>query len=176
MDIRDYIRSVYDFPVKGVHFRDVTPLLENPLIFRHTIDLLVEKTKVFGKIDKIAAPEARGFIFCTPLALALNAGFVPIRKPGKLPYQTISESFSLEYGTDMLQMHVDAVKPGERVLLFDDLLATGGTMQACKNLVEKCGGEIAGIAFVLELLSFEGRKKLNLMNNGPNVVSLVQYE
>ena len=126
----------------------------------------------FGPIDKVAAPEARGFIFGTPLALALGAGFVPIRKPGKLPHTTISEEYALEYGTNELQMHNDAIKPGERVLLFDDLLATGGTVNACQTLLEKCGATVVAIAFTIELLGLQGRDILG----HPNVVSLIQYE
>lgn len=172
LNIADYIRSVYDFPHEGIHFRDITTLLEDAAAFKQSVKMFAESVKKFGPITKIAAPEARGFVFATPLAVELGTGFIPIRKPGKLPYKTVSQSFDLEYGSDMLQIHEGAIKPGERVLLVDDLLATGGTMRACKDLVESQGATVVAIAFLLELTSLEGRKKLDF----DNVISLVQYE
>lgn len=172
INIADYIRSVYDFPVEGIHFRDITPLLDDAEAFHQTVKMLADAVREFGPITKVAAPEARGFVFATPMAIELGTGFVPIRKPGKLPYKTVSQSFDLEYGTDMLQIHEDAIKPGDRVLLIDDLLATGGTMQACKQLMESRGGIVTAIAFVLELVPLEGRKKLDF----ENVISLIRYD
>lgn len=161
INLSDSIRSVFDFPIQGVHFRDITPLLENPTAFREAVRQFVEAVKDWGRIDCIAAPEARGFIFAAPVAIELGAGLVPIRKPGKLPFKTVSLSYELEYGQNTIQMHVDAVKPGNRVLLIDDLLATGGTMDACRELIENQGGEIAGAVFLIELLELKGREKIS---------------
>jgi len=169
--LEDYIRSVFDFPIPGIHFRDITPLLENAQAFQQAVNQLDDTVKGWGKIDQIAAPEARGFIFAAPLAYSLGAGLITIRKPGKLPYKTVSLSYELEYGTNVIQMHEDSVKPGSRVLLVDDLLATGGTIEACRQLVAKQGGTVLGAAFVLELADLKGREKLQL----DNIVSLVSY-
>ena len=173
MELTDYIRSVFDFPVPGVHFRDITPMLETPAAFQEAVRLMVESAKDFGKIDCVVAPEARGFIFAVPIAMQLKAGFVPVRKPGKLPYKTVSISYSLEYGENTIQMHEDAIKPGSQVLLLDDLLATGGTMDACRQLVENQGGKVAGILFLIELLDLKGREKLNVPPE--RVKTVIQY-
>ncbi len=170
VEVRDWIRDIPDFPKPGVLFKDITPLLSNPHAFRRAIDLLEEQFRDRG-IDVIAAAEARGFIFGAPLALRMNAGFVPIRKPGKLPYATIAQEYLLEYGADKLEIHSDALAAGHRVLLLDDVLATGGTMRACCDLVQSTGAELVGCAFVLELSFLGGRAKLEPMD----VFSLVTY-
>ena len=160
MDLREYIRDIPDFPNPGILFKDITPLLSSPAAFQHAIDMMVKSFENI-QIDAIAAAEARGFLFAAPLALALEKPLIPLRKPGKLPFQTISSRYSLEYGNAELHMHVDAIKVGSRVLLVDDVLATGGTMKAGCSLVEKAGGKVAGCAFLLELDFLEGRKKLD---------------
>ena len=159
LDLHDYIRDIADFPKPGILFKDITPLLAEPRAFRQVIDQLAEHFSGRG-IDTIAAAEARGFLFGTPLALALNLAFVPIRKPGKLPYKKIWQEYQLEYGTDRLEMHDDALGPGRRVLLLDDVLATGGTIRACRDLVAKTGAEVVACAFVIELGFLGGRKGL----------------
>lgn len=167
---RDWIREIPDFPKPGIVFKDITPMLGNSRVFRAVIDRLAEAF-VGRSIDTVAAAEARGFIFGAPLALALGAGFVPIRKPGKLPYATLALEYKLEYGTDRLEMHNDAIGPGRRVLLLDDVLATGGTMRACRDLVQQAGAEVVACAFVLELSLLKGRERL-----GPGeVFSLITY-
>src|SRR5262245_9188886 len=159
MDLKAYIRDIPDFPKPGILFKDITPLLAAPPAFRHTVDLLAAHYR--GRpIEAIAAAEARGFLFAAPLALALEKPFVPLRKPGKLPHKTHAFRYELEYGAAELHMHIDAVTPGARVLLVDDLLATGGTMQAACQLIEQCGGQVAGCAFVIELAFLGGRAKL----------------
>lgn len=158
MDLRKYIRDVLDFK-PGITFFDITPLLADPAAFRYVIDALAERYKDSGT-TKIVAAEARGFLFGAPLAYKLNVGFIPVRKPGKLPYKTTTVTYDLEYGTDSLQMHVDAVKPGDRVLIIDDLLATGGTTGGMIQLVKNAGGEVAGIGFLLELGFLDGSSKL----------------
>ncbi len=159
IDLGAYLRDIPDFPKPGILFKDITPLLSSPKAFGAAIDRLAEHYQ--GKsIDTIAAAEARGFIFGAPLALKLNAAFVPIRKPGKLPYATIALEYQLEYGSDRLEVHTDAFAESKRVLLLDDVLATGGTMRACCDLVKQAGGEVAGCAFVLELAFLHGREKL----------------
>lgn len=167
----EYIRSLPDFPKPGIIFRDITPLIENAESFAKTIEELTIAAESFGKIDKIATPEARGFLFGAPLSVALKAGLVPVRKPGKLPYKTVSVSYELEYGTDSLEIHEDSIKPGDRVLILDDLLATGGTVNACRQLIEQQGGIVVGFAFVIELVDLKGRQKL-----GENVKSLITFE
>ena len=174
INLSDFIRSVFDFPIPGIHFRDITPLWENPVAFQESVQQMADVVKDWGKIDGIAAPEARGFVFAAPVALQLGAGLVPIRKPGKLPYKTVSVSYELEYGENMIQMHEDAIKPGMRVLLLDDLLATGGTMDACRQLVENQGGEVVGALFLIELLDLKGREKLNRIP-AERVKALIQY-
>jgi len=159
MDLRKFIRDVLDFK-PGITFFDITPLLADPAAFRYAIDALAERYKD-SKANKIVAAEARGFIFGAPLAYRMNIGFIPVRKPGKLPYKTTSVTYELEYGSDSLQMHVDAVKPGDRVLIIDDLLATGGTTNGMIQLVEGAGADIAGIGFLIELGFLDGASKLN---------------
>jgi len=158
-DLKEHIRNIPDFPKPGIMFRDITPMLANPDAFREVTRLLADKFRDAG-ITAICAAEARGFIFATPLALELNAAFIPIRKPGKLPFDTKAFHYELEYGTDMLEMHTDAVTTGDRVLLVDDLLATGGTMEACVKLCEHTGAEVVACAFVIELAFIGGREKL----------------
>lgn len=158
--IESYIRDVPDFPKPGILFKDITPLLQDPNGLRESIDLLA-KTVSVHEFDLVCGIESRGFIFGTPLAAKLGKGFIPIRKPGKLPYETASESYELEYGTDSIEIHVDAVRPGcDRVLLVDDLLATGGTMSAAQNLIRRIGGTPVACAFVIELGFLSGRDKL----------------
>lgn len=154
-----YIRNIPDFPIKGILFRDITPLLKNKDAFKSAISKLADNFRDCN-IDLVSAVEARGFIIGAPLALELSAGFVPIRKPGKLPYESIREEYALEYGTNVLEIHKDAVKPGDRVLIADDLIATGGTAIACKNLIERLGGKVVGFAFLVELTEFKAREQL----------------
>lgn len=155
IDLKQFIRDIPDFPKPGILFRDITPLLAAPEAFRESIRQLAEPYRG-QKIDAVVAAEARGFIFAAPLALELNAGFVPVRKPGKLPFDRHSFNYSLEYGNDTLEMHVDGVSPGQKVLVVDDLLATGGTVGACCNLLSKTGAEIVGCAFAIELTALGG--------------------
>ena len=159
IDLRDYIRDVPDFPRPGILFKDITPLLADARAFQATVDRLADQFEGRG-IDAVAAAEARGFIFGTPLALRLGVGFIPIRKPGKLPYSKIGIEYALEYGTDRLEVHGDALAPGRRILLLDDVLATGGTMAACRDLVRQAGAEVVACAFVIELGFLGGRAKL----------------
>ena len=170
LDLTEYIRAIPDFPKPGILFRDITPLLEAPRSFRDAIRRMAEPFRK-SSVDVIAAAEARGFIFAAPLALELNAGLILIRKPGKLPCKTLTHTYQLEYGTDTLQIHADAVKPGNRVLLVDDLLATGGTIQACCQMIEKSGGQVAGCVFLIELVSLCGRQRIAEYP----VVSLIEY-
>ena len=159
MNLADYIRDVEDFPIEGIVFKDITPLLQAPRAFRSAVDQMLEQAAPVD-YDIIAAPDARGFIFGVPMALRAGVPFVPIRKPGKLPYSTVGYDYELEYGTDRLEMHVDAVPSGQRVLLVDDLLATGGTIRACGELIRKQGGVVAAYSFLIELGFLEGRSKL----------------
>jgi adenine phosphoribosyltransferase len=161
LNLQEFIREVPDFPVKGILFRDITTLIENGAAYHQAIEQLVAQVRELGVIDVIAAPEARGFIFAAPIAFALKLPLIPIRKPGKLPYKTVTFTYELEYGTDSLQMHADTLKPGMKVLLVDDLLATGGTIRACKDLIEQEGGQVIGIAFLMELAGLKGRDKIN---------------
>ena len=170
LDPRDFIRDIPDFPKPGIQFKDITPLLANAEAFAAVIDRMAQAFSD-QKIDAIAAAEARGFIFGAPLAIALGVGFVPIRKPGKLPYATIAMQYQLEYGSDKLEVHSDALKPGSRVLLLDDVLATGGTMKACCDLIFQTGAEVVACAFVLELDFLKGRDKLTPFE----VFSLFRY-
>lgn len=157
--MKTFIRDIPDFPVKGIIFRDVTPLLRNPAAFQKAID---EMTKAMQgmNFDLIVSPEARGFIFGATLAYKLGKGFVPVRKPGKLPYETVSVEYDLEYGTAQLHMHSDAVQKGQRVVIVDDVLATGGTAAAIANLVKSVGGEVKGMCFLIELTYLNPREKL----------------
>jgi len=157
--LRRLIRDVPDFPRPGIVFKDITPLLSDPAGLSLAVEHLSRPYRDV-RVDRVAGAESRGFIFGTAVARNLSAGFIPIRKPGKLPYQTRSQKYELEYGSDALEIHTDAVRPGERVLMVDDLLATGGTMSACCRLVENLGGEIVGIAFLIELAYLNGRKRL----------------
>jgi adenine phosphoribosyltransferase len=170
LKLTDFIREIPDFPKPGILFYDITPLLADPAAFHQTIRCLAEPFQG-KKVDVVAAAEARGFIFAAPLALQLNASLVPIRKPGKLPYSTLSYSYELEYGTDTLQIHSDAVPAGSNVLVVDDLLATGGTVDACCKLVESAGGKVVGCTFVIELTGLGGREKISRYEP----VSLIQY-
>src|SRR5262245_57337707 len=170
MDLGKYIRDIPDFPKPGIIFKDITPLLAEPKAFHEAIGRLHERYQR-EQIDAVAAAEARGFLFAAPLALMLNKPLIPLRKPGKLPYQTYSLKYELEYGMAELQVHIDGVVAGHRVLLVDDLLATGGTMQAGCQLIEKAGGLVAGCAFLVELAFLHGRDKLK----PHEVFSLIQY-
>jgi adenine phosphoribosyltransferase len=158
-DLKRLIRSIPDFPKKGILFRDITTLLQNGPQFRRAIDTLA---KHYGgkRIDKIVAVESRGFIIASPLAYKFKAGIIPVRKKGKLPHKTVEATYELEYGTDTLQMHADAIEPGDNILIVDDLLATGGTAKATIELVNKLGGKIVGICFLIELTDLKGREKL----------------
>ena len=170
MDLKAFIRDIPDFPKPGILFKDITPLLADPVAFRHAIDRW--GVEFDGRpIDAIAAAEARGFLFAAPLALRLHKPLVPLRKPGKLPYRTYSLKYELEYGTAELQMHTDVIVQGARVLLVDDVLATGGTMKAGIQLVQQAGGTVVGCAFLVELSFLEGRQKLKPVD----VFSLIQY-
>jgi adenine phosphoribosyltransferase len=170
-NLADHIRTIKDFPKPGIGFKDITTLLKDARAFMQAIDELERFCK--GKsIQKVVGIESRGFIFGAPLALRLGAGFVPVRKPKKLPAQTVREEYALEYGTDAVEIHVDAINKDEGVLIIDDLLATGGTAAATVRLVEKLGGKIAGIAFLIELEFLQGRKKLS----NYEILSLIKYE
>ncbi len=171
MDLTTTIRSIPDFPVSGILFYDITTLLKNPDALRESVDQLANYYQDKG-IDLVVGVESRGFIFAMPLAYRMGAGFVPVRKPGKLPAATASESYELEYGTNTLEVHLDAIEKGQRVLVIDDLLATGGTAKATCNLVERLGGEVVGLGFVIELTFLNGRDKLK----GYDVFSLLKYD
>ncbi|MBX3462692.1 MAG: adenine phosphoribosyltransferase [Planctomycetes bacterium] len=158
MDLALFLRDVPDFPKPGILFKDITPLLADAQAMATAIGRLAGFD--FGRVDKVAAIESRGFLFGVPLAMRLGKGFVPVRKPGKLPWKTSRVEYVLEYGSDAVEIHQDAVHPGERVLLVDDLLATGGTMAAACELVQSCGGVVAGCAFVVELCFLPGRERL----------------
>ncbi|MFK7696543.1 adenine phosphoribosyltransferase [Paenibacillus sp. HJGM_3] len=170
MNLKDYIRVIPDFPQPGIRFKDITTLLNNGEVYRSVIDGLAEHYKS-QNIDLIAGPEARGFVVGAPLAYALGVGFVPIRKSGKLPGETVEAGYDLEYGKDKLAMHKDAIQPGQRVLIADDLLATGGTISTSIKLIEQLGGQIVGAAFLIELSYLNGRDKLGNID----VMSLVTY-
>lgn len=170
MNFKDYIRVIPDYPQPGIRFKDITTLLKDGEAYRAAIDALKERVQETGA-DVIAGPEARGFVVGAPVALALGIGFVPIRKSGKLPGKTIEASYALEYGQDKLAIHEDAITPGQRVLIVDDLLATGGTIATTINLIRQLGGEVVGAAFLIELSYLSGRSKLD----GIEVFSLVSY-
>ncbi len=167
--IEKYIRNVKDFPKPGIIFKDITPLLADPEAMKMTLEELLKM--IPNDVDKVIGIEARGFFFGTLLAEHLNAGFVPVRKPKKLPYDVHSETYDLEYGTDSLEMHIDAIKPGEKVLIHDDVLATGGTAEAVAKLVEKSGGKVVMLNFLIELEFLKGRDKLKTYK----VSSLLKY-
>ncbi len=170
-DLEALIRSIPDFPKPGIVFRDITTLLKDPEGLADSINLIANHF-AGKKIDLVVGVESRGFIFGAAIAMKLGAGFVPIRKPGKLPAETVSQTYELEYGTDTIEIHKDAIQPGQRVLMVDDLLATGGTMAAACQLVESLGGHIEGVAFVIELSFLNGREKLG----DYEVLSLVDYK
>lgn len=171
MDFKEKIAIIEDFPKKGISFKDITPLIGDGPSFKLLIDTMAKKLRKLD-VDYIAGPEARGFIFGVPLAYAMEIGFIPIRKPGKLPQETVSISYDLEYGQDTLEIHKNAFKKGDRVALVDDLLATGGTISACAKLIEQAGGEVVSIDFMIELTELHGRDKLE----GYHVESMVQYD
>jgi adenine phosphoribosyltransferase len=170
--LKNSIKSVQDYPKPGILFRDVTSLLEDPQAYALSIDLLVARYKAAG-ITKVVGTEARGFLFGAPVALGLGVGFVPVRKPGKLPRETLSESYELEYGTDRLEIHVDAITPQDKVLVVDDLLATGGTIEATVKLIRRLGGEVTDAAFVISLFDLGGEQRLS--NMGVASYSLVPF-
>ena len=170
-NLKKYIRDIPDWPKEGILFRDITPLLLNPKAFSEAIESLCADYMNMG-VEYVAAVEARGFIFGSAVAEKLGAGFVPIRKKGKLPWQTESITYDLEYGTDTLQVHSDAVGNGAKVLMVDDLLATGGTMAAACKLIEKVGGTVAGIAFLIELVALQGREKIA----DYKITSIISYD
>ncbi|HIF9480963.1 TPA: adenine phosphoribosyltransferase [Photobacterium damselae] len=170
--IQSSIKSIQDYPKPGILFRDVTSLMENPDAYRATMEVLTERYKDKG-ITKIIGTEARGFLFGAPLALALGVGFVPVRKPGKLPREVIAESYELEYGKDTLEIHLDAIAEGDKVLLVDDLLATGGTIEATTNLVHRLGGVVEDAAFVINLPDIGGEERLKGL--GLNVYSICDF-
>lgn len=171
--IKQKIRTVPHWPKQGIMFRDITTLLKDSEGFNHTIDLFVERYKDM-QIDIVAGIESRGFITGAVLAHRLNLGFVPIRKPGKLPAETVSEEYQLEYGTDKIEVHIDAIQKGAHVLLVDDLIATGGTALAACNLISKLGGKVVECSFIIDLIDIGGKKKL--MDAGFQVFSLVAFE
>ena len=170
IDLKSRIRDIPDFPKKGILFRDITTLLKDESAFQKAIDKLTAYYEDEG-VEKVVGIESRGFIFGAPLAYTLGAGFIPVRKPGKLPSDIFEAKYELEYGTDTLTVHQDAVTPGQRVLVVDDLLATGGTMAAALNMIEQMGAVVVGVAFLIELTALKGRDKLA----GHNVISLVSY-
>lgn len=159
MDLKNYVATVLDFPKEGIVFRDITPLMNSGEAYKEATDQIVNFAKEHN-IDVVVGPEARGFIFGCPVSYALGIGFVPVRKPGKLPREVIEYSYELEYGSNVLCMHKDSIKPGQRVLIIDDLLATGGTIEAVIKLVESLGGIVAGLAFLIELEELKGMEKL----------------
>ena len=170
MELKDYIREIPDFPRQGILFRDITPLLKEPNAFRYVIDAF-EQRYLDRPIDVVIGIEARGFLFAAPLAFRLEKPLVPVRKEGKLPFETLAVKYALEYGDSAVEVHTDAIVPGQRVLVVDDLLATGGTLAAAARLVEATGGELAGLAVVVELVDLRGRERLR----GYDLTSLVQY-
>ena len=170
--IKNSIKSIQDYPKPGILFRDVTSLLEDPAAYAASIQLLADRYRDSG-VTKVVGTEARGFLFGAPVALALGVGFVPVRKPGKLPRETLSESYELEYGTDSLEIHTDSINVGEKILVIDDLLATGGTIEATVKLIRRLGGEVTDAAFIINLFDLGGAERLNKMNI--NCYSLVDF-
>lgn len=171
MDFKQYIASIQDYPKEGILFRDITPLMQNGEAFKEACDRIIDFAKKVGA-EVIVGPESRGFIFGCPVAKELGIGFIPVRKPNKLPRETVSIEYELEYGSNVLQMHKDAIKPGQRVLIVDDLLATGGTVDGAIKMVESLNGNIVGCSFLIELTGLNGRDVLN----GYEVFSLIQYD
>lgn len=172
MDLKDYVASIPGFPKEGIIFRDVTPMLQDPATFKESIKQIADYAKD-KNIDIVVGPEARGFLFGCPVAIEIGAGFVPVRKPGKLPRETVSKSYDLEYGSNTIEMHKDAIKKGQRVLIVDDLLATGGTVEAAIQLIEEMGGVVAGVAFVIELKDLKAADALRA--KGYDVFTLLKY-
>lgn len=170
MDLNQYIINVPNFPQKGIQFKDITPLIGDAKAFKYTIDQMASFAKEKGA-DLIVGPDARGFIFGTPVAYSLGLGFIPVRKPGKLPRKVLEESYDLEYGSNTLAVHEEDIKPGQKIVIIDDLLATGGTLKATINLIEKLGAEVVGCAFLIELDFLEGRELLK----GVPILSLLHY-
>lgn len=170
MDLKKYVTIVPDFPKPGIQFKDITTIMDKGEVYKYATDQIVNYARE-KKIDVVVGPEARGFIIGCPVAYALGVGFVPVRKEGKLPREVIRVEYGLEYGKDVLTMHKDAIKPGQRVLITDDLLATGGTIEATIKLVEQLGGVVAGIAFLIELTYLEGRERLK----GYDILTLMQF-
>lgn len=171
MNLKEKIRIIDDFPKEGISFKDVTTLLQDKDAFKYTVDKIVEYLKD-KNIDAVVGPEARGFLFGSPVAYALGVGFVPVRKKGKLPYETISVNYNLEYGSDELEIHKDSIKKGQRIAIVDDLLATGGTIDSVAKLVEQVGGEVVTVDFVMELTDLKGREKLKKYD----IMSLIRYD
>lgn len=169
-DVQQLIRAIPDFPIPGILFRDITPLLKDAAGFRRAVDMFVERFKE-REIDYVVGIEARGYMLGAPLAYAIGAGFVPVRKPGKLPYSKLSESYALEYGTNSLEIHADALGNGDRVVVVDDLLATGGTAAATRRLLERLGAQVEGFAFLIELDALNGRAALE----GTDVTAFIKY-
>ncbi|HKM23572.1 MAG TPA: adenine phosphoribosyltransferase [Erysipelothrix sp.] len=172
MDLKKYIATIEDFPIEGIKFRDITPLMANGAAFKQATNQFVEFAKRVGA-DVIVGPESRGFIFGCPVAVELEIGFIPVRKPGKLPRETASFKYDLEYGSNELHMHKDGITKGQKVLVIDDLLATGGTIDASVALVKELGGEVVGCGFLIELEELEGRK--NLEDKGIEVFTILKY-
>ena len=170
MDLKKSVRVIEDFPKEGISFKDITTLLKDGKALKYTIDQIVEDLKD-KQIELIVGPEARGFLMGTPVAYGMGIGFVPVRKPGKLPGETEKFEYGLEYGTDTLEIHKDAIKPGQRVAIVDDLLATGGTMEAAAKLIEKIGGEVVSMQFLIELEELKGKDKLS----NYHINSLIKY-
>ena len=170
MDLKQYVSIVQDWPKEGISFKDITTIMDNGKAYRYATDQIVEYAKKVGA-ELIVGPEARGFITGCPVAYALEIGFAPVRKPGKLPREVISADYGLEYGKDTVTMHKDAIKPGQKVLIVDDLLATGGTVAATIQLIEELGGEVVGCAFLIELEELHGRDKIE----GYDIFTLMQY-
>jgi adenine phosphoribosyltransferase len=171
LDLKRFVRDVPDFPKPGILFKDITPLLRDAAALRGSVEQLAARLKG-QKVDAIAGIESRGFLFAATLALQLGLGLIPLRKPNKLPHSKVRESYALEYGTDALEMHEDAIRKGDRIALVDDLLATGGTMGAACKLVERCGASVVACLFVIELAALKGRERLG----GRKVESLLIYE
>ncbi|HPG48312.1 MAG TPA: adenine phosphoribosyltransferase [Petrotogaceae bacterium] len=170
MELKEYVRDILDFPQKGIIFKDITPILKDPEAFGYTIKILQELLKDWD-FDFIVAPEARGFLFAAPLAYTMKKGLIPVRKPGKLPYKTVNISYNLEYGSAELQMHVDALKKGDRVVIVDDVLATGGTLDAIRRMVNNVGADVEGVLCMAELGFLNGRERLKDLK----VASILKY-